>query len=166
LSPEESIFVLKWQVAATIMMGLDYFIPDAWRLKANNIVKNYFQGVQQKLDSDVALAVGDFKKDLPHIAISVTQVALGIALLLTRKSLPEEFVLTKFIILIIALFIIISGISFAFGSVLSLLQTLGVAGPFRVFTMFLVSSPKGPLAAIGFIFLAISFYLRYTYIST
>jgi hypothetical protein len=155
---------MKWQIAATILMGLDYFIPDSLRETANAYVKRYFSGMQQRVDRDVNKAVNEFKGELPRVLIALIQIAAGVGLFVLSRYVGESSIPLLILLLIGAMFFIISGFNFAFNTFFDLLQTLGIAAPFRFFTTFLVGSPKGPIAACGFICLMVSFYLRYTYI--
>jgi hypothetical protein len=70
----------------------------------------------------------------------------------------------------LALWITTSSMLFlgGFGLILSIvtdiLVPVGLGGLFRIITTFILGSPKGPLAAIGFICLCISFALRYNFL--
>ncbi|MGR5392553.1 hypothetical protein [Vibrio alginolyticus] len=163
MTPEQTLLVIKWQFAATVLMGLDYFISDRFREKANTYVRNYFQGIQERVDADVVLAFSEFKGKLFHFFLSLFQIGIGGGLFVLSRYIDENSLLLLVGILIIAVFFIIAGFNFAFSAVFNLLVKLGIAGPFRFLTTFLVGSPKGPIAAIGFICLMISFYLRYSY---
>ncbi|KJF99481.1 tryptophan-rich sensory protein [Photobacterium leiognathi] len=163
MTPEQNLLIMKWQFAATILMGLDYFISDSFREKANAYVRGYFQGMQERVDADVKQAFSEFKGKLFHVLISIIQIAIGVGLCVLSRHIDENLIWLFIGILLVALFFIIAGVNFAFTTVFHLLTKLGIAAPFRFLTTFLVGSPKGPIAAIGFICLMISFYLRYSY---
>ncbi|WP_405127936.1 hypothetical protein [Pseudoalteromonas sp. PB2-1] len=163
MAPEQSLLIMKWQFAATILMGLDYFISDGFREKANLYVKNYFQAMQGRVDDDVKQALSKFKSKLFGVLISFVQIAIGVGLFLISHYIGEDSILLFVGALIAAFFFIIAGFNFAFTTVFDLLTSFGIAAPFRFLTTFLVGSPKGPIAAIGFMCLMISFYLRYSY---
>ncbi|WP_421221203.1 hypothetical protein [Aeromonas enteropelogenes] len=163
MTPEQNLLIIKWQFAATILMGLDYFISDSFREKANAYVKSYFQGMQERVDADVKLAFSAFKGKLFHVLISIIQIAIGVGFFVLSRYIDENSIWLLIGTLIVAGFFIVAGFNFAFNSVFDLLTKLGMAAPFRFLTTFLVGSPKGPIAAIGFICLMISFYLRYSY---
>ncbi|MFM4721128.1 hypothetical protein [Aeromonas bivalvium] len=74
MTPEQNLLIMKWQLAATILMGLDYFISDSFREKANAYVKSYFQGMQERVDADVKQAFSEFKGKLFHVLISIIQI--------------------------------------------------------------------------------------------
>lgn len=163
MTPEQNLLVMKWQFAATILMGLDYFISDSFRSKANLYVKNYFRGVQERIDADVVQAFSEFKGKVFQFFVSLIQIIIGFGLFCFGLGIDGELIWLLVGVLLTAVFFIVSGLSFAFDSVFDLLAKLGIAAPFRFITTFLVGSPKGPIAAIGFICLMISFYLRYSY---
>lgn len=163
MTPEQNLLIMKWQFAATILMGLDYFISDSFREKANAYVRSYFQGMQERVDADVKQAFSEFKGKLFHVLISIIQIAIGVGLFVLSRHIDENLIWLLIGTLLVAGFFIIAGFNFAFTTVFDLLTKLGIAAPFRFLTTFLVGSPKGPIAAIGFICLMISFYLRYSY---
>ena len=163
MTPDQNLLIIKWQFAATILMGLDYFISDSFREKANAYVKSYFQGMQKRVDADVAQAFSEFKGKLFHVFISLAQIAIGVGVFLLSRYIDENSIWLLIGALLIAGFFIIAGFNFAFTTIFDLLTKLGIAAPFRLLTTFLVGSPKGPIAAIGFICLLTSFYLRYSY---
>jgi hypothetical protein len=165
MTPEQTLLVMQWQIAATILMGLDYFISDSIREKANTYVKCYFEEMQQRVDRDVTKAVDKFKNEFPRVLISLIQIVIGIVIFFLGRYVGDDSLGFLILLLIAAAIFIISGFNFAFNTVFDLLQTLGIAAPFRFITTFLIGSPKGPIAALGFICLSVSFYLRYTYVS-
>lgn len=144
-------------------MGLDYFISDKFREKANTYVRNHFQGVQQRVDADVIKAFSEFKGKLLHVFISLFQVAIGIGGFALSRYIGEYSIYLFIAVLIFSIFLIVAGFNFAFHTILDFFTKLGVVAPFRFLTTFLVSSPKGPIAAIGFLCLMVSFYLRFSY---
>nr|WP_278995729.1 hypothetical protein [Plesiomonas shigelloides] len=163
MTPEQNLLIIKWQFAATLLMGLDYFISDSFREKANAYIKSYFQGMQERIDVDVKLAFSAFKGKLFHVLFSIIQIAIGVGLVVLSRHIEENSIWLLIVALIVAGFFIVAGFNFAFNTVFALLSKLGIAAPFKLLTIYLVGSPKGPIAAIGFIFLMISFYLRYSY---
>lgn len=163
MTPEQSLLIMKWQFAAAILMGLDYFIPDSFREKANAYVKNYFQGMQERVDTNIKHAFSEFKGKLFRILISLVQITIGVGLFAVGRHIGENSIWLLIGALLVAGFFIIAGFNFAFTAVFDFLTSLGIAAPFRFLTTFLVCSPKGPIAAIGFICLMVSFYLRYSY---
>lgn len=165
MTPEQSLLILKWQIAAATLMGLDYFIPDNIREKANSYVRNYFEGMQSRVDKTMTDAVIQFKSELPRILISFLQIGLGVGCFVLSGHIEAISMVAAIILMLVAIFFIVAGFNFAFNSVFNFLTTLGLATPFKLTTIFLVGSPKGPVAAIGFCCLAVSFYLRYIYIS-
>lgn len=163
MTPEQTLLVIKWQFLATALMGLDYFISDNFREKANAYIKNYFQGVQHRVDADVIKAFSEFKGKIFHVFFSLIQIAIGVGFFAVSRYIDENLLLLLIATLILSAFFIVAGFNFAFNVFFNLLTQLGIAAPFRFITTFLVGSPKGPIAAIGFLCLMISFYLRYSY---
>lgn len=163
MAPEHELLVLKWQFAAALLMGLDYFIPDDLRAKANNYVKIYFNGMQKRVDADIAKSFSEFKGKLFRVFIAIIQISIGSFFIFISQHINTSSIYLLILILSIGGIFIISGFSFAFNAVFEFITRLGIATPFRILTTFLIGSPKGPIAAIGFLCLIISFFLRYSY---
>ena len=165
MTPEQQLLILKFQIAASILMGLDYFMPESWREKANEKAKGYFSGVQSRVDSDMNSAWEYIKSKTAKIITA--SVMLGLAfLMLNFKSLPILMESPVFLSLwsIATLLLFSGGFLTLFNIFMDILLPIGLGGLFRAFTTFILGSPKGPLAAIGFICLCISFGLRYNYL--
>ncbi|MRJ44857.1 hypothetical protein KF946_00955 [Idiomarina loihiensis] len=165
MTPDQQLIILKLQIAASILMGLDYFMPESWREKANEKAKAYFSGVQSRIDSDITSAWEYIKSKVAKIITAV--VMLGLAfLMLYFKSLPIIVESPVFLSLwsIAPLLLFTGGFLTLFSIFMDILLPVGLGGLFRALTTFILGSPKGPLAAIGFICLCLSFFLRYNYI--
>ncbi len=148
-------------------MGLDYFLPESWREKANEKAKAFFSGVQESADSDLKSAFLYLKSQTLKIVTSLIMVALSFAMLkLGSSSLIKEYPVFLALWSIASMLLFSGGFLTLFHIFMDILTPVGVGGFFRAITTFIVSSPKGPLAAIGFICLCISFSLRYNFLAT
>ncbi|WMN59561.1 hypothetical protein NI389_15495 [Pseudoalteromonas xiamenensis] len=165
MTPEQQLLVLKFQIAASILMGLDYFMPESWREKANEKAKAYFSGVQSRVDSDITSTWEYIKSKIAKIITAVVMLGLGF-LMLNFNSLPILVESPAFLSLwsIAALLLLTGGFLTLSNIFMYILIPVGLGGLFRSFTTFILGSPKGPLAAIGFICLCVSFGLRYNYL--
>lgn len=118
MTPDQNLLIMKWQLVATILMGLDYFISDSFREKANAYVKSYFQGMQKRVDADVVQAFSEFKGKLFHVFISLTQIVIGVGLFLLSRYIDENSIWLLIGTFLIAGFFIVAGFNFAFNTVL------------------------------------------------
>lgn len=165
MTPDQQLLILKLQIAASILMGLDYFMPESWREKANDKAKAYFFGVQSRADSNITTAWEYFKSKTAKIVASALMLSLSYGMLYFQ-SLPILVENPVFLSLysIAALLLFAVGFLTLFNILMDILLPVSLGGLFRAVTTFILGSPKGPLAAIGFICLCISFGLRYNYL--
>jgi hypothetical protein len=154
--------ILKWQIAASGLMSIDYFMPLSWRGRINRVLVDYFTGVQGSIDADLRSAMSYLwvKKWAISVAILSLAASLVISHFLIGSRNGQHSMLT-----VIEAFVFI--VLFAF-AVVGLCQTLTpVAVPFllgtplRGISTFLTRTEKGPLSGIGFLCLIISFAMRY-----
>lgn len=144
-------------------MGFDYFLPVQLRDKLDQYVKTYFKVVHHRMDNSVKEAVNEFIPLLPRVVISLFQILFGSLCFYISHKTEEYSEIISILLLIPFLIYVIAGFNFAFSAVFDLLKTLGLAAPIRLVTTFLIHSPKGPVSAVGFLCLCISFYLSYIF---
>jgi len=164
VGPEQWLLVLKWQVIVAVLMGIEYFIPVKLRRRVNKFVKRYFQVVQYRVDEDVADSTTKFRRELPRLIVFAILLVVVCGLWLVVKMIAGVSCVLAIALLVFAVIFIISGMGLVFGRVFDLSKVLGLAAPFRVLTIFLVSSHRGLIAAFGFICLLVSFCLQWSYI--
>ena len=169
--PEQQITVLMWQVAAALLMGLDYFCPKTIRAKADAIARSYFERVDRDLSTHIDKEAIKLKKRLPSAGLALFFILTG-ALFFFVGLKADDYISSPKVLIAIAVLtfapavaLLITGITFISNWLVNFFETLGVSTPFRIFVYYVLNSPKGPLAAMGFLCLCISFYLRYNYIS-
>jgi hypothetical protein len=164
MTQSQEMIVLYWQVTAAFLMGFDYFVKDVWREKANIFVRSYFAGVQDRIDHDLKLSWGRFTSKVPQIMGGV--IFLGAYWFLMEVVIPVFESPVAVVSLTLFAFVLFSG---GFLSIFQIFMELfipvGLGLSLRAVTTFLVSSPKGAIAAMGMLCLFISFILRYVYIS-
>jgi hypothetical protein len=165
LTPDQLLLILKFQIAASFLMGLDYFMPESWREKANGKAKDYFSGMQGTVDSDMKSAWEDIKSKSAKIFVSVLMLSLSFAMVYFKNlSILIESPVFLSLWPIFSLILFIGGFLTLFSIFRDILLPVGLGELFRAFTTFVLGAPKGPLAAVGFICLCISFGLRYNYL--
>ena len=89
MTPEQQLIIMKFQFAAALLMGVDYFLPDHCRKKADANVSNYSMRVKKRVESDVKKEFGDFKSN--RILIETAKAAIGIGLQGGRLRQPGLF---------------------------------------------------------------------------
>ena len=153
--------ILKWQIAASALMGVDYFMPRSWRERLNNMLVRYFTGVQGNIDADIKSAASYLWG--VRIALLVALLCLAASWAIShfffglRNALPTLFLISVFA------FIVLFGCGIVGLSQLLVPAIIPflVGGPMRGVITFLTKTEKGPLAGIGFLCLIISFAARY-----
>lgn len=166
MTTDQQVLILKLQFFAALLMGLDYFMPDAWRAKMNEYVASYFSGVQGRVDEDLMTSWQYVKKNAVKIFVSI--FSLGACYListLTKTPLLQEYQVLNSLLVMAVVLLFAVGFITLFNIIVDLLVPVGFGGSLRIFTSFVLGSPKGPLAAIGFTILMVSFLFRSSYLS-
>jgi len=154
--------ILFLEIAAALMMGLDYFFGRSVLAKINQTSRTYVRGVQAQVDIDISdsarRVMGFWPQLLVGVVMSLAFVSLFYASTLLFKNDHAWLGLGASLLSLFAF----SSAAFAFLSyffppVLNIL----IALPFRIGTTLLLASPKGPIAAAGFGALLISLWLKY-----
>lgn len=163
------ITILKLQIIATTFMGADYFIPNKYRDIANEYVNDYFSGVQNRIDNNINLGIEHIKKNYKYLLTGALYLFFVYVVNITKNKLYKNGTIdnTAFEILMLAtLPFMVIGYLRIFKIMMDVFIPVGIASILRSITTFVTKSPKGPIAAIGMIFLMLSFYLRYRNITT
>lgn len=147
-------------------MGLDYLMPESLQKNINNKAFTYFSNVQEGIDSDIIDTWEYIKKNLDVITISLLMICSSFLMFrFTDLSIFRgNYILLSLWSIAIFFLALIGMISFV-NIIKNTIVPMGLGGSFRIFTTFVLFSPKGPLAAIGFICLCTSFFLRYKYLT-
>jgi hypothetical protein len=164
MTPSQEMTVLYWQAGAACLMGFDYFVKDAWREKANAAVRLYFAGVQARVDHDLQLSWEYFKSKIPRLTSGAIFLGVWWFLMNVVLPIPQSPTATALLALL-AIGFFAGGFLGVFQVFMELYIPVGMGLAFRTVTTFLVSSPKGPIAAIGMLCLFVSFALRHAYIA-
>ncbi|WP_145554844.1 hypothetical protein [Yersinia canariae] len=155
--------ILSFQVAASIFMGWDYFMPIAWRGKVNISVERYVLGVQSNVDRDILRAWEVIRGNLKHIVTAAIILVCSYGIM--QFIITYEHVLPVAInifLAVVCLVLMVMPIIFLMNLISEIIVPIGVGGVFfRSLTTFLTRTEKGPIAGIGFVFLLISFMMRY-----
>lgn len=84
---------------------------------------------------------------------------------LTKTPLLQEYQVLNSLLVMAVVLLFAVGFITLFSIIVDLLVPVGFGGSLRIFTSFVLGSPKGPLAAIGFTILMVSFLFRSSYLS-
>lgn len=148
-------------------MGLDYLMPESLRENINHKTFSYFSNMQQGIDSEIIDTWEYIRKNLDVIIISILMICSS--LIMIRFANLSIF-MGNYILLslwwISIFFLALIGIINLISIIKNTIVPISLGGSLRIFTTFILFSPKGPLAAIGFVCLCTSFFLRYQYLTT
>lgn len=166
MSNEQQLLILYWQISASILMGIEYFLPSKAKEYVETRLRGYLEGVQGRIDQDIS---GGFK------LIYENRWKIGVALLflaifyLSIESIKligaANFPILASLVGLVALFFFAGGFLVLLSVFMQLLTPLGLGSVVRAILTFLNKSPKGPIAAGGMLCLLVSFVLRYHYLA-
>ncbi|ENF3459849.1 hypothetical protein [Yersinia enterocolitica] len=155
--------ILYLQILASIFMGWDYFMPLAWRGKINTSVERYVLGVQSNVDRDILCAWEVIRGNIKHIVTAAIMFICSYGIM--QLIIAYEHILPvaiNILLVVVCLVLIVMPIMFLMNLISEIIVPIGVGGVFfRSLTTFLTRTEKGPIAGIGFVFLLISFMMRY-----
>ena len=153
--------IILMQAVAAALMGSDYFMPKAIRVKTNEILRGYFSGVRNRSYDGIGMfwkyaLSNKWKTIYPTVYLTTLTVFVlhfGQSTLETRMNLA-----LLFLVLLIGMFYMFLISIYILDRLVSALM---LNMPLVSISYFLERTEKGPLAAIGFIILVITFILRY-----
>ncbi len=164
---DQQLLILNFQILAGILMGLDYLMPESWRKNLNDQTSIRILNVQEGIDLDILKAWEHAKNNIVVIVVSILMIFSSILMIYFTDFLIFEgkyILIALWIVSIVVLFFM--GFATLLNVSADIIVPIGLGGSLRVFTTLILASPKGPLAAIGFLCLCTSFILRYKYLST
>ena len=165
MTAEQQLTILQLQFFAALFMGLDYFMPDSWRTYLNSFAEKYFSGVQGRVDKDLVSSWEQIKNNSAKIFVSIFSLATCfLTAELTKTPLLQESPSLNSLLVIAVVLLFAAGFLPLFKIIIDLVVPVGFGGILRILTSFILGSPKGPLAAIGFVSLLLSFLFRYMYL--
>ncbi|WP_145483123.1 hypothetical protein [Yersinia rohdei] len=155
--------ILYFQMLASIFMGWDYFMPILWRKKINIRLGEYFLGVQSNVDRDISRVWKRAVSSIKRVIISVIMLLCAFGIMRFSIVYGKGFPIAVDILLMTIYLLLIAAPSiFLVELLLSVIVSFGVGGVFfRSTATFLTKTEKGPIAGVGFIFLLVSFVMRY-----
>lgn len=154
--------VLWLEISAALMMGLDYFFGRSLLTSMNRASREYLRKVRSEVDKDIASSAKSTIDAWPSIVVGIVMLLSFIALLQASVYLfSNNFELLGLVASVIALFAFCISIYSFLTSLFPSAIKLAMALPFRLGTMILLASPKGPIAAAGFGALMLSLWLKY-----
>jgi CBS-domain-containing membrane protein len=167
VTADQQFIILQLQFFAALFMGVDYFMPDSWRAKINEHVSMYVSGVQGRVDEDLISAWQHVKHNSTKIFVAIFSLtACYLIAALTKTPLLQEYQILNSLLVIAVALLFTAGFLTLFKIIVDLLVPVGFGGSLRLFTSFILGSPKGPLAAIGFTILMVSFLVRRSYLGS
>lgn len=159
--------ILFFQITAALMMGWDYFIPKKWREATNKKLKLHFSEKITNLDNKVIEFIKSTISDIKIIVVSIFLVIYGVSILEHLNFITKmHYTIIKFIISLSGTLALLAGGSYLAGLIIHIINHILINTIFpRIILTFLSLTEKGPFSGIGFIFLLISFFMRYKKIS-
>ncbi|OUI80742.1 hypothetical protein HK22_04640 [Gluconobacter sp. DsW_056] len=163
---EKNIIIM--QAVSAILMGSDYFMPEPLRKSINEPLREYFLGVKErslKPFPDYWKFFWENKKKTiyPLIFVFITAVFFKYI----QELIYGIFSYFPWLPPVLILFWLAAfSISVALMSnyvINQLIVLIFLAAPITGVSFFLEKSGKGPMAAIGFVVLMISFFIRYNH---
>lgn len=154
--------ILRWQIAASGLMGVDYFVPKISRDRINGSLTKYFRNVQGNVDADIESSIsylwsvkwpllvsviGSFSPWMVHFLFTEINSRLHSMLFLSTNLIALVF----FSISVVGVVQLLAPTIVPFFAGL----------PLRGVSAFLARTERGTLSGIGFICLIISFAMRY-----
>ena len=166
MTTTQELTVLKLQIVASVLMGADYFLMDTIREKLNGFIRSYAEGVASSADNDMKARFELLRSNLWHLLTYVAGLILAYLLFRLGGWLAQTQQV-ELAILALLLTIVLFGIcvSQIFSLITHTLALTPVYLLIKAMTIFVSKSPKGALAALGMVFLFISFGVRYIYIN-
>lgn len=161
-----STTILHLQTIAATLMGYDYFVSESLKNKFNTMASNVVFERQNKYDYLIKKQVGVFKTWIPTLVSGIVCAVICFALYLTIGLLAHlgrsgAYLLMASVVMLVSIYFIWRAIKslmdvFSNGIVPFTFPVL-----FRAITTFLLFSSKGSIAAMGMLFLIVSFVCRY-----
>jgi hypothetical protein len=162
LTIEEQMIVFFWQVAASLMMGANYFTSDKLRKRVDVYLSQYFLKIQAKVDSEILTSLKYIKIN-SKLIIASTVMMFSSYYMATFKW-QFAIIVNQYIYAFLFIMFLL-GFTILIFFLLEKNKPSFLVGLLRPFTTFVLWSTKGPLGAIGFSCLIVSFILQYNYLS-
>lgn len=154
--------ILSLEIAAALMMGLDYFFGRSVLAKVNRASRIYVRGVQAQVDRDISYNARRVIRFWPQMLVGVVMSLAFISLLYASSLLfKNDHAWLGIGVSLLSLFAFSSAAFALLGYFFPPTLNILIALPFRIGTTLLLASPKGPVAAAGFGALLISLWLKY-----
>ncbi|MCG3680123.1 hypothetical protein [Aliarcobacter butzleri] len=160
--------ILNLQFAATILMGIDYFISEKRKKEIDAYLKLKIEYLQQSTDNKMIVLTNllrtdgykRFKKSLIYLILCIsTTIVTGLIL---GKYILSEYVVIIYLIGIIILMVLSYFFIKHFSDfIVKNILVFVIPIIFRIFTTFILFVKKGILAGLGILILLISFGCRY-----
>ncbi len=158
---DQVIFFL--QLSAAILMGFDYFLSDTQRKKMETKIISFFSKFKKGIDKDIKELTNSLRAKAFIIIVGTITSMLGATVLFLGSN--TELSQTIGSAVNVASFMLIAiGVIMVADPILRLAFQGGTAITLLILTTWILSSPKGPVAAIGMTSLMMSFAIQYAYI--
>lgn len=155
----DDLMILKLQILAALLMGWDYFFSTSLRGNIDNFFRNQIYTIQQNTDKTIILNLSYLRTKIKIILISCLLFIGGIILIFPIIRLHNIYLV--FSIFFIGIIFTTYGVKKLFEILFPKIVHLGIQIIVRLISMFLIKTEKGVIAGIGFVFLLISFGMRY-----
>jgi hypothetical protein len=165
MTNEQQILITNWQLAASILMGIEYFLPTSLKERADNHFKNYLMGIEGRVDQTIFQGLKEIWDDKIKVLMGISFFSIFYLSLITVEALRNSGHLwAGLLISIVGLMFMVVGLYLVMVITLPRLLPISYGLPFRLGLFLMRVCPKGPIAATGLVCLFISFALRYAYL--
>ena len=165
MNNEQQSLILYWQIFASLLMGIDYFLPVEAKKYADTKVRGYLEGVQGRVDEDISNGLRVLYQNKWKIAVALLFLAIfNLAIQSIRFIGASNFPLLALVVGFVGLFFFSGGSLVLLNIFMQLVVPVGLGTFVRAILTFLNKSEKGPIAAGGMLCLLISLALRYHYL--
>lgn len=155
--------ILALQFVATLLMATDYFFDEDQRKIINRKLQSLARPIQDRVDDDLRSYWATATQQWAKIVVSLAFVAAVAVINLLAPHLRDHVTPILLAILgFVALFLLAGSLPFLTNLIVRTVVPATLAGSLRGITWFLIRCPKGTVFGVGFLFLMLSFALRYS----
>lgn len=166
MTNDQQVLITNWQLCAAILMGIEYFLPKNIKEIADAKFGEYLKGVEGRVDHDLMASLKDIWQEKIKLTLSVFFIAMSYLVFTTLHALHNfDAPLFSTFIILVGVFFFSGGFLTAMQIVFPRLLLICYGLPIRILAGLIRVCPKGPVAAAGLLCLAISFALRYMYLT-
>ncbi|MDO8177474.1 MAG: hypothetical protein Q7T62_04450 [Undibacterium sp.] len=161
------ITILNLQLAASVLMGYDYFLSDALKAQANAFAADVVKTYQSQTDARLKAQAGIFRTWIPVIISGIVYATIGSAVYFLGKTLafkgaPIELQIIGAVLMFAVIYFVWRASKQLIDAFTHGVLPFTIPAILRVIFTFLLYSSKGAIAALGMLFLVTSFLFRYS----